>query len=176
LQRLADSEAYAHAEVQLILSILQSGIPIDQFNSYMGCSKDSCYMCWSFLKHFGGLSTRGCHSRVYHLWTIPATRGLASGSVQKLVGIIRAIEEQIAAKIREPIVNPNLGYPAESTIGRASSGGTAIISEVTVRLRSYLSHLATNIQPDDALCSGELHYLSIYLLLMTYRRWRVDWI
>ena len=146
---LSTADVFIHAEIRLILFILQSPYSVEEFFGYMGCSKDNCYMCSAFLNSFGGLISRGTHSRVYHRWTIPDTPDLSPESVRRLTGVIKKLDDQLVAEIRTPVAIRNPFYIAQSTIGQPSSGKTTVTSDVTVRppqLSDHLSRVTRSVQ------------------------------
>jgi hypothetical protein len=121
---------FVHAEVRMVLRILQLALPMEQFFNYMGCSKDNCFLCSTFLKQFGGLTTRGAHSYVYNLWAVPDTPGLSTEAAGKLAEAIKNMESQMVTELQKP-TNSRLSCVTETTVGRPSSGSSAI-TELTV--------------------------------------------
>ncbi|KIN97409.1 hypothetical protein M404DRAFT_893390 [Pisolithus tinctorius Marx 270] len=84
LQHKAFSQTLAtHAEIQLVFYIAQRMHPeilTKEFHPYIGCSKLCCFLCFTFLRFFGQygpfFKVRGCHGRVYPLWSLPDASGL----------------------------------------------------------------------------------------------------
>ncbi|KAI5997799.1 hypothetical protein F5J12DRAFT_329143 [Pisolithus orientalis] len=84
LQRKAFFQTLAtHAEIQLVFYIAQRMHPetvTKEFHPYIGCSKLCCFLCFTFLRFFGQygpfFKVRGCHGRVYPLWSLPDADGL----------------------------------------------------------------------------------------------------
>jgi hypothetical protein len=86
IQELQGKLRFEHAEVRLLLYLLKNCYDsIKDVLPYMGCSKQSCFLCSKFLVLQGKFSSRGCHGRLYPRWTIPPTAGLPPPVVDKLV-------------------------------------------------------------------------------------------
>jgi hypothetical protein len=103
-----------HAEVQLFLSLSQQGL-IQDIVPYIGCSKRSCFMCWHFLNEIGGPLTKGCHGKLYTMWTVPETQSLSPLVVKKIVTALNRMRNLIAREILSPI--PAIPKLPESSIG-----------------------------------------------------------
>lgn len=103
-----------HAEVQIFLSLSQQGL-IQDIVPYIGCSKRSCFMCWHFLNEIGGPFTKGCHGKLYTMWTVPETTSLSPLIVKKIVTALNRMRNLIVREILSPIsAIPRL---PESSIG-----------------------------------------------------------
>ncbi|KAI4088700.1 MAG: hypothetical protein L6R37_008163, partial [Teloschistes peruensis] len=61
-----------HAELQLIV-FYEENPRIILDSKYIGCSKQSCYLCYSFIQHHGLFEVDGSHQSLYSLWTIKDT-------------------------------------------------------------------------------------------------------
>lgn len=69
------------------------------------------------------------------MWTIPDTWGLTQPSVDKMVEVIKAMEDEFVREGEKPIGGSGgREYQAQSTLGRPSSGNSGLISsESTTR-------------------------------------------
>ncbi|KAI6028952.1 hypothetical protein EDC04DRAFT_148170 [Pisolithus marmoratus] len=88
---------YTHAEIQLIFYIAQRIHPetiTREFYPYIGCSKLCCFLCFTFLRSFGQrgpfFRVRGCHGRVYPLWSLPKADGLHADMCMELYLALRS--------------------------------------------------------------------------------------
>lgn len=83
---------HAHAEVQLICYLMRERL-FERAVPYIGCSKRSCFICWSFIKHLpGAFRIRGCHGKLYSRWTVPKISNESTVdqiSVKKSLGIVQ---------------------------------------------------------------------------------------
>ncbi|KAI4218905.1 MAG: hypothetical protein L6R40_008746, partial [Gallowayella cf. fulva] len=61
-----------HAELQLIV-FYEENPRINLDSKHIGCSKQSCYLCYSFIQHHGLFEVDGGHQSLYSLWTIKDT-------------------------------------------------------------------------------------------------------
>ncbi|KAK4454850.1 hypothetical protein QBC34DRAFT_103175 [Podospora aff. communis PSN243] len=108
-----------HAEMQLLqYSILNSPSSGRMF-PYFGCSKRSCFLCWSFLGLHQGFKTRGCHGKLYNLWTLPSFEGSRPQEMSKIADTVRGLE----ALLTKELLNSNtdaMPLAKESTIGSSS--------------------------------------------------------
>ncbi|KAL4069066.1 hypothetical protein J3A83DRAFT_3472439 [Scleroderma citrinum] len=126
-----------HAEVQLILHIAKT-IDVETMNReiypYIGCSKLSCFLCTSFLKSFGGddtaFRTRGCHGKIYTLWSIPDIAGLRDDTVIALNSTMKKMRNILAREIIKPI-------SSTPHVPESSAGVTDVYSPQTQYIDKY---------------------------------------
>lgn len=108
-----------HAEVQVLLAATRHDCTGASIFKYVGCSKRSCFLCYKFIQKYGQFDSRGCHGKLYDLWTVPEVPWLAEESSLRLVQILEDIEE----KMRNYILcnhDENLLQAQESTVGGSS--------------------------------------------------------
>lgn len=69
-----EKQVRVHAEIEILMQLADRKNDekpgLNEFD-YIGCSKMSCYLCWSLLKGF--YRKRGSHGKVYPLWTISSS-------------------------------------------------------------------------------------------------------
>ncbi|KAL9606789.1 MAG: hypothetical protein Q9179_000079 [Wetmoreana sp. 5 TL-2023] len=61
-----------HVELQLIIFYEQNP-KLTLSSPYIGCSKQSCYLCYNFIAEHGRFQVDGCHQSLYSLWTVRET-------------------------------------------------------------------------------------------------------
>ncbi|KAI1475124.1 hypothetical protein F4774DRAFT_421764 [Daldinia eschscholtzii] len=115
--KLKATENDIHAEVQLVLDYTKRYAQPDSAFKYMGCSKRSCLLCYRFMSTVG-FSCRGCHGKVYELWTIPESHGISDSSLELISGAIKKLQSQVAKSLLHDI-KPR-PHVKESTIGGSS--------------------------------------------------------
>lgn len=59
-----------HAEMQLVV-FYEENPRLKLYYNYIGCNKQSCYLCYNFIEHHGRFRVDGCHQSLYSLWTVP---------------------------------------------------------------------------------------------------------
>ncbi|KAI0095413.1 hypothetical protein F4814DRAFT_443586 [Daldinia grandis] len=133
--KLKPTENNVHAEVQLVLDLSKRGAQLDHAFKYVGCSKRSCLLCHSFLSTIG-FACRGCHGKVYELWTIPELDGLSEGSLALISRAVKKLQIQVAKSLQHD-TKPR-PHVKESTIGGSSIA--------TVVPHTENQHLATLIR------------------------------
>ncbi|KAK2611824.1 hypothetical protein N8I77_005147 [Diaporthe amygdali] len=104
-----------HAEVQIILSLTKRSKSRGTVFKYIGCSKLSCFLCYRFVKHYGSYSTRGCHGKIYDLWTVPEVHGIPKDQAAKVITSLKKTEQEVQFSIRNP--NDNIQHTKESVLG-----------------------------------------------------------
>lgn len=138
--KLKASTGEIHAEMRLLPSYIQAVDRGELVFQYIGCSKNSCFLCWHFLDLFAGIKTRGCHGKLYNLWGLPTFEGVPTTQLQRVVASVRAVEGLVERQILGRDAR-FLRQAKESTIG-ASSIKTAIPGSgqpsMHSTLRSYL--------------------------------------
>ncbi|KAI1386036.1 uncharacterized protein F4822DRAFT_360825 [Hypoxylon trugodes] len=115
--RAADNNI--HAEIQLILDLLRRGIPFSEVFKYIGCSKRNCLLCSKFIDSVGSFISRGCHGKVYELWTLPDLGGLSESHMDLISSTVKKIEKSCRKILLEYGEDPR-PHIKESTIGGSS--------------------------------------------------------
>ncbi|KAI1653870.1 hypothetical protein F4813DRAFT_382999 [Daldinia decipiens] len=139
--KLKATENNVHAEVQLVLDLSKRDAQLDHAFKYVGCSKRSCLLCYRFLSMVG-FACRGCHGKVYELWTIPELDGLCEGSLELISEVVKKLQSQVAKSLRHD-TKPR-PHVKESTIG-GSSIATVIPHTEDQHLATLIrNHLQTN--------------------------------
>lgn len=116
--RLKSSVYEVHAEVQIALAVTRDEYKGASVFKYVGCSKRSCFLCSRFVLRYGQFITRGCHGKIYDLWTLPQVPWLVEEERLRLVKILGDIEKDM----RNSIQNKTISIPLtqESSIGGSS--------------------------------------------------------
>ncbi|KAL7912931.1 hypothetical protein GGI35DRAFT_476750 [Trichoderma velutinum] len=117
--KLKSSVSEVHAEIQVILAATKHDCTGATIFKYVGCSKRSCFLCFKLIQNYGSYTTRGCHGKLYDLWTVPECSWLTEEEdlklVQALKKVERAMKECICDRKTDRLVHAN-----ESTIGGSS--------------------------------------------------------
>lgn len=108
-----------HAEVQLILHIAGSGYSTDTVFKYIGCSKYSCLLCYTFVTKYGNFETQGCHGKVIGPWSLPDTEGVSQNDLQKIIRTIESMQRQLERRICDRN-RKQFQHRKESTVGGSS--------------------------------------------------------
>ncbi|OJJ02479.1 hypothetical protein ASPVEDRAFT_29058 [Aspergillus versicolor CBS 583.65] len=116
--RLKSSVSEVHAEVQVALAATRDEYKGASVFKYVGCSKRSCFLCYRFALRYGQFITRGCHGKIYDLWTLPQVPWLVEEERLRLVQILGGMEKDM----RNSILNKTISIPPtqESSIGGSS--------------------------------------------------------
>ncbi len=117
--RLKSSASQVHAEVQVALAASRNEYKGASTFKYVGCSKRSCFLCYRFVLRYGRFLTRGCHGKIYDLWTLPQVPWLVEEERRRLVQILGDIEKDM----RNSILNKKaitIPLAQESSIGGSS--------------------------------------------------------
>ncbi|KAI1466229.1 uncharacterized protein F4812DRAFT_452089 [Daldinia caldariorum] len=139
--KLRTTEDNVHAEVQLIFDVSKRYMLLDPVFKYIGCSKRSCLLCFGFISTIG-FACRGCHGKVYEMWTIPESDGLSDTSLELISRAVKELQSQVAKLLRHG-VKPR-SHVKESTVG-GSSIATAIPHTDNQHLATLIrNHLQTN--------------------------------
>ncbi|KAK1749421.1 hypothetical protein QBC47DRAFT_355084 [Echria macrotheca] len=112
-----------HAEMKLLQHCIVAAPSGERMVPYFGCSKRSCFLCWSFLDIFQGFKTRGCHGKLYNLWGLPGFEGCGPEEMSKIVDTVRALEALLTTEILQGTAGA-LPLAKESTIGPSSTHTT----------------------------------------------------
>ncbi|RYO74746.1 hypothetical protein DL766_008376 [Monosporascus sp. MC13-8B] len=135
--KLKPASNEVHAEIQLVLDLARRRISFSTPFSYIGCSKLSCLLCTEFIALVGSFSTRGCHGKVYYLWTIPEQKELEQASVESICSAVKKLETHLEGILLES-PNPK-PHEKESTIG-----GSSVATAIPLTNNPYLSNLIVN--------------------------------
>ena len=65
-----------HVELQLI-TFYEQNHWLTLLSPYIGCNKQSCYLCYNFIAEHGRFQVDGCHQSLYSLWTVRETISFA---------------------------------------------------------------------------------------------------
>lgn len=145
--KLKSSTWEVHAEMQLLPSYIQAMATNDLVVQYIGCSKNSCFLCWHFLDLFAGIKTRGCHGKLYNLWGLPDFEGVITGQMERVVASVRDVEGLVERQILDGDARI-LRQAKESTVGASSiktaipgSGQPSMVKKVQEYLESQRANL-----------------------------------
>jgi hypothetical protein len=127
--KLPSSEV--HAEVQVTLGAMQHDCTGASIFQYVGCSRRSCFLCFRFTEDFVALTTRGCHGKIYDLWTMPEVTWLAREERSRLVKHLNNLEEDMKSCSLSKN-HKRIDLVKESTIGGSSLA--------TVRVRPHVDN------------------------------------
>ncbi|KAJ7600425.1 hypothetical protein C8J56DRAFT_1156816 [Mycena floridula] len=128
-------ERHVHAEIQMLLLLLQKEIVMDGSALYLGCSKRSCFLCWHLLQKYRGATTRGCHGRLFPRWTIPSVIGLTSRTVERLKAAVQDLQTMLTEQsIRIP---PWMNPPPLSSVGTLTHPSSVV--DITPRPSNHTS-------------------------------------
>ncbi|KAL6908675.1 hypothetical protein GGI43DRAFT_379518 [Trichoderma evansii] len=117
--KLKSSASEVHAEIQVILAATRHDCIGAAIFKYVGCSKLSCFLCYRFVQSHGSYTTRGCHGKLYNLWTVPELPWLAEEERLNLVRALKSVEKAMAKSICDGKTD-GLIHARESTIGGSS--------------------------------------------------------
>lgn len=109
-----------HAETRVILAATQHDRTGGAIFKYVGCSKRSCFLCSRALENYGSYTTRGCHGKVYDLWTVPQFPSLDEEEGLKLVQALKNVEKSMRDSICNQYTTDRLPPARESTVGGSS--------------------------------------------------------
>jgi hypothetical protein len=140
--KLRSSTWEVHAEMKLLSPYIRAIATNALVVQYIGCSKNSCFLCSHFLDLFAGLKTRGCHGKLYQLWGLPGFEGVTSAQMEQVVASVRDVESLVKRQILDRDARV-LRQAKESTVG-ASSIKTAIPGSgqpsMVIRVQRYLEN------------------------------------
>ncbi|EPE30121.1 hypothetical protein GLAREA_12844 [Glarea lozoyensis ATCC 20868] len=139
---IGGQQGHIHAEVQMLLHLCSAGFLHSAPYEYIGCSKRSCFMCWTLLRSHGRYSTRGCHGRLYSRWTVPEIADFATDQTKALGTALIKTQDSLVRKLGDDF--ENLGRLQKTSV----VGGSSVISESLSTNESRSSELS---QRDDAL-------------------------
>ncbi|KAL7806178.1 hypothetical protein V8C26DRAFT_416942 [Trichoderma gracile] len=121
--KLKASISEVHAEMRVILAATKHDCTGANIFRYVGCSKRSCFLCSRTIQHYGGYSTRGCHGKLYNLWTVPQLPSRDEKEGLKLVQALKNVERAMKESIRNGNAD-GLPHAPESSIGGSSVATT----------------------------------------------------
>ncbi|KAH0530304.1 hypothetical protein TsFJ059_004941 [Trichoderma semiorbis] len=117
--KLKLSASEVHAEMQVILAATKHNCTGAAIFSYVGCSKRSCFLCSRVIQSYGSYTTRGCHGKLYDLWTVPELPWLTKDERLRLVQALKNVERAMKKSLRDKKTE-GLIHAKESTIGGSS--------------------------------------------------------
>lgn len=117
--KLKLSASEVHAEMQVILAATKHNCTGAAIFSYVGCSKRSCFLCSMVIQSYGSYTTRGCHGKLYNLWTVPELPWLTKDERLRLVQALKNVERAMKKSLRDKKTE-GLIHAKESTIGGSS--------------------------------------------------------
>lgn len=65
-----------HAEIQVVIYVASHGYlsdPEANVSDYIGCNKDTCFLCDRSLRKHKSYRMRGCHNHIFNGWRVPDT-------------------------------------------------------------------------------------------------------
>jgi hypothetical protein len=160
--KLKSCDSEVHAEVQVALAATRHECKGASTFEYVGCSKRSCFLCSRFVQRYGQFKTRGCHGKIYNLWTLPQVPWLSEGERFSLVQVLGHIEKDMRDSIqnKEAI---NIPLAQESTIGGSSLAtirqhfdNPYVMSLAWQHLEAQRGHKLLSIRKEDNVGSSRL--------------------
>ena len=137
---------HVHAEVQMLVHHEIKGR--SNWPRAIGVSKESCFLCNSFIKSHGSFFVSKAHRQVYHRWTIPDLSDYSPESLDRLRSTLQAIRHDVNSELRHAKHNrgfrpyplqsstnlhkPIYPTPSITTILSSSSGEANIAGDTTV--------------------------------------------
>ena len=89
-----------HAELQLIV-FYEENPHIGLYSRHIECNKQSCYLCYSVIRHHGVFEVDGGHQSLYFLWTIKDTISFETpDKAQNFRSALRMVCHDLELKIR----------------------------------------------------------------------------
>ncbi|KAM6513476.1 hypothetical protein FALCPG4_015891 [Fusarium falciforme] len=117
--KLKSSVSEVHAEIQVILDAARHDRTGALTFKYVGCSKRSCFLCSRFVQNYGSFATRGCHGKLYDLWTVPELSWLAEEERLNLAQTLKHVERAMKDSVRNR-KGDGFVHNQESTVGGSS--------------------------------------------------------
>lgn len=117
--KLKTSVSETHAEIRVILAAARHDCTGAAIFKYVGCSKRSCFLCYGLVQSYGSYTTRGCHGKLYNLWTVPEISWLAKEERSIFVEALKSVEKAMMESIHGRKTD-GLIHARESTIGGSS--------------------------------------------------------
>lgn len=117
--KLQSPASQVHAEIQVLLAVTRHDCTGASIFKYLGCSKRSCFLCSRFIQRYGQFSTRGCHGKLYDLWTVPEVPWLVDGESLSLIKVLEDVESDMKDAILDR-KSKRIPLAQESTVGGSS--------------------------------------------------------
>ncbi|KKO98364.1 hypothetical protein THAR02_09534 [Trichoderma harzianum] len=136
--KMKSSASEVHAEMQVILAATKHNCTGAAIFNYVGCSKRSCFLCSRVIQSYGSYTTRGCHGKLYDLWTVPELPWLTKDERLRLVQALKNVERAMKKSLRDKKTE-GLIHAKESTIGGSSVATRRQQSDQTPYLMSLVS-------------------------------------
>lgn len=115
-EKLQTESWQVHAEVQVAMRMAEYQGQDAQHGNYIGCSRLSCLLCSHFLRSYGGISTRGCHGKIYELWNIPESCAMTQEEASKIAHAVQYLEQMVKGLLQTSN-NRKRNQCKESTVG-----------------------------------------------------------
>lgn len=157
--KLKASASEVHAETQVILAATKHDCTGAAIFKYVGCSKHSCFLCYRLVQNFGSYTTRGCHGKLYNLWTVPETPWLTGEERSMLVQALMNVEEAMKESIRDEMAVGLVQAP-ESTV-EGSSVATKILQSSQNLLSLVSEYLSSQYQRTRSSADTEEDFASL---------------
>ena len=123
-----------HAEMQLIMFYEENPDKV-LHTPYIGCNKQSCFLCFQFVAQHGRFSVGGCHQSLYSLWTIRdmVKCGDAESAAKIKYSLTRLSEtlEQMVEDRRKPFwrsVSKGTGKESVPNLSRTSLASSQLVN------------------------------------------------
>ncbi|KAK0762955.1 hypothetical protein N5P37_004481 [Trichoderma harzianum] len=136
--KMRSSASEVHAEMQVILAATKHNCTGAAIFNYVGCSKRSCFLCSRVIQSYGPYTTRGCHGKLYDLWTVPELPWLTKDERLRLVQALKNVERAMKKSLRDKKTE-GLIHAKESTIGGSSVATRRQQSDQTPYMMSLVS-------------------------------------
>lgn len=134
-----------HAEVQMLMSLNTNESSASGVFPYFGCSKLSCFMCNRLIQSCGRFTTRGCHGRLFKLWTVPSVDRLLPGQADRTANALILVQKEVK-KLLKVSVKGHIRHERTSVIG-----GSSVLSgrqEERSQRQSQIDRLRTKVERD----------------------------
>ena len=136
---------HVHAEMQILVALVQNLEWHKRTHSYIGVSKKLCFLCDRILRNFKPLADQGLqmpifraresHKKVYRLWTLPRCEDLPCIRKLSLAAAVEATHREMREELQKKL-KPRRAI-AESTAGVRSVGSlpAELVDEFTAKAR-----------------------------------------
>ena len=108
-----------HTEVQMLMFLNTNESSSSGLFPYFGCSKLSCFMCDHFIQLYERFTTRGCHGRLFKLWTVPSIDRLLPGQADRIANALILVQKEVEKKFKAS-VKGHIQHERTSVIGGSS--------------------------------------------------------
>ena len=110
-----NTRRHVHAEVQVLVHHEIKGR--SNWPRAIGVSKESCFLCESFIKSHGSFFVSKAHRQVYHRWTIPDLSEYSPDSLDRLRSTLQAVRQDVNIELQNAKSSRNFRpYPLQSSI------------------------------------------------------------